>query len=86
MQSKPLQQLKIYQKKIESNAKQLTSITVENKGLQKEKKELWDRLTKLESIQLSNNIIITGIQEGPFEPYHTTKLSLRDDIHHNQLW
>ena len=58
--------------KIESNAKQLNSITVESKGLQKESKELQDRLTKLESVKLSNNTIITGIQEGPFEPYYTT--------------
>ena len=35
---------------------------------------------KLESVQLSNNIIITGIQEGPFEPYHTTKLRLQEMI------
>ena len=64
-------------RKIESNAKQLTSITVENKSLRKENKELRDRLTKLESVQLRNNIIITCIQEGRFEPYHTTKLKCR---------
>ena len=67
-------------RKIESNAKQLTSIAVENKSLSKENKELWDRLTKLESVQLSNNIIITSIQEGPFEPYHTTKLRVQEMI------
>ena len=67
-------------RKIESNAKQLTGITVRNKSLRKENKELQDRLTKLESVQLSNNIIITGIQEGPFEPYHTTKLRVQEMI------
>ena len=66
--------------KIESNGKQLTSIAVENKSLCKENKELWDRLTKLESVQLSNNIIITGIQEGPFEPYCATKLRVQEMI------
>ena len=67
-------------RKIKSNAKQLISIAVENKSLHKENKELWDRLTKLESVQLSNNIIITGIQEGLFEPYHTTKLRVQGMI------
>ena len=67
-------------RKIESNAKQLTSIAVENKSLHKENKELQDRLMKLESVQLINNIIITGIQEGPFEPYHTTKLRVQEMI------
>ena len=37
-------------------------------------------MKKLESVQLSNNIIITGIQEGPFEPYHTTKLRVQEMI------
>ena len=57
--------------KIESNTSQLTNIAIENQNLCKENKELWDRLTKVKVTQLSNNIIITGIQEGPFEPYHT---------------
>ena len=60
--------------KIESNTSQLTNIAIENQNLCKVNKELRDRLTKVEATQLSNNIIITGIQEGPFEPYHTTKL------------
>ena len=67
-------------RKIESNAKQLTSIAVENTSLCKENKELWDSLIKLESVQLSNNIIITSIQEGPSEPYHTTKLRVQEMI------
>ena len=54
--------------KIESNTQQLNSIVVENTSLHKENKELRDRLSQVELIQLSNNIIITGIQEGPFEP------------------
>ena len=32
----------------------------------------------MESIQLNNNIINTGIQEGPFEPYHITKLRVHE--------
>ena len=66
--------------KIESNLLQLMNIALENQNLHKENKELWDRLTKVESTQLSNNIIITGIQQGPFEPYHTTKLGVYEMI------
>ena len=66
--------------KIESNSLQLTNIALKNQNLCKENKELWDRLTKVESTQLSNNIIITGIQEGPFEPYHTTILRVYEMI------
>ena len=56
------------------------NIALENQNLCKENKELWDRLAKVELTQLSNNIIITGIQEGPFEPYHTTKLRVYEMI------
>ena len=66
--------------KIESNTQQLNSIAVENTNLRKENKELRDRLTQVELSQLSNNIIITGIQEGPFEPYQTTKLRVYEMI------
>ena len=66
--------------KTESNSRQLTNIAIENLNLCKENKELQDRLTKVEVTQLSNNIIITGIQEGPFEPYHTTKLRVYEMI------
>ena len=66
--------------KIESNSVQLMNIALENQNLHKENKELWDRLTKVELTQLSDNIIITGIQEGPFEPYHTTKLRVYEMI------
>ena len=66
--------------KIESNTLQLMNISIENQNLCKENKELQDRLTKVEATQLSNNIIITSIQEGPFEPYHTTKLRVYEMI------
>ena len=51
-----------------------------NEGNDVAETELRDRLTKLESVQPSNNIIITGIQEGPFEPYHTTNLRVQEMI------
>ena len=66
--------------KIESNTPQLKNIGIENQNLHKENKELCDRLSKVEATQLSNNIIITGIQEGPFKPYHTTKLIVYEMI------
>ena len=63
--------------KIESNSILLMNIALETQNLRKENK---DRLTKVESTQLSNNIIITGIQEGPFKPYHTTKFRVYEMI------
>ena len=63
---------------MELNTKQLFAITEENKYLRKENDLLKDRLTKIEQTQLGNNVIITGIQEGPFEPYHTTKLCVQE--------
>ena len=38
------------------------------------------RLDKLEQTQLSNNIMITGIQEGPYEQYSTAKLWIHEMI------
>ena len=35
---------------------------------------------KIEQTQLGNNVIIAGFQEGPFEPYHTTKLCVQEMI------
>ena len=35
---------------------------------------------KIEQNQLNNNVIITGFQEGPFEPYTTTKLRVQEMI------
>ena len=34
----------------------------------------------MEQNQLSNNIIITGIPEGPYEQYSTTKLPVQEMI------
>ena len=64
--------------KIESNTQQLNTIAAENKFLRKENDLLKDRLAKIEQNQIGNNIIITGIQEGPFEPYQTTKLRVQE--------
>ena len=65
---------------IDSNTQQLRSMTQENQALRKECDMLKTRLDKLEQAQLSNNVMITGIQEGPFEPYTMTKLRVYEMI------
>ena len=60
--------------KIKTNLKQLQKISAENQSLKKENETLKSRMEALEQNQLVNNVILTGIQEGPFEPYSTTKL------------
>ena len=52
----------------------------ENKILRKENEDLKTRLYHIEQNQLSNNVIITGIPEGPCEQYSTTKLRVQEMI------
>ena len=66
--------------KIETNSKQLHKITVENQYLKKENEILKSRMEALEQNQLTNNVILTGVQEGLFEPYSTTKLRVYEVI------
>ena len=40
------------------------------------------RLDRIEQNQLSNNVIITGIPEGPYEQYSITKLRAQEMIAH----
>ena len=65
--------------KIDSNTKQL-SLTEENKLLRKENTELRSRLDMIEQSQLRNNVLVTGIQGGPYEQYSTTKLRIQEMI------
>ena len=55
--------------KIDNNSKQLAAVVQENRNL-------WKENSKLETMQdhFINNVMITGIQEGPYEQYSTTKL------------
>ena len=64
--------------KIENNSKQLHKNTVENQYLKKENETLKSRMEALEQNQLTNNVILTGVQEDPFEPYSTTKLRVHE--------
>ena len=66
--------------KIDKNSKQLASVAQENTNLWKENTELKTRLDKLEQDQLINNVMITGIQKGPYEQYSTTKLRVQEMI------
>ena len=66
--------------KIETNSKQLHKITAENQFLKNKNETLKSRMEALEQTQLTNNIILTGVQEGPFEPYSTTKLRVYEMI------
>ena len=66
--------------KIDSNTKQLSLISEENKLLHKENTELRSRLDTIEQSQLRNNVLVTGIQEGPYEQYNMTKLRIQEMI------
>ena len=66
--------------KIDSNTKQLSLISEENKLLRKENTELRSRLDMIEQSQFRNNVLVTGIQEGPYEQYSTTKLRIQEMI------
>ena len=66
--------------KIDNNSKQLAAVAQENRNLWKENSELKSRLDKLEQDHLINNVMITGIQEGPSEQYSTTKLRVQEMI------
>ena len=66
--------------KIDNNSKQLAAVAQENQNLWKENSKLKTRLDKLEQDNLLNNVMITGIQEGPYEQYSTTKLGVHEMI------
>ena len=66
--------------KIEQNTAQLSKMSKENLNLKKENKHLKTRLDHIEQAQLSNNVILTGIPEGPYEPYSTTKLCVQEMV------
>ena len=66
--------------KIDGNTKQLSFISEENKLLRKENTELKSRLDTIEQNQLRNNVLVSGIQEGPYEQYNTIKLRIQEMI------
>ena len=66
--------------KIDKNTTKLVEISQENRILCKENESLKSRLDRIEQNQLSNNVIITGIPEGPYKQYGITKLRVQEMI------
>ena len=58
---------------MDTKSKNIIRVLEENKELKRENEELKDRISKIESAQLSNNMIVTGIPEQPFETCDKTK-------------
>ena len=70
------QQDEIQQKvssQIETSNSSINAMWEENKILKQQYSLLNDRLNKIETNQLSNNIIITGVPEDPWETYSSTQ-------------
>ena len=63
----------------ESNVK-IKECLEQNRQLWKENSDLKERLNKIELNQLGNNVIITGVQEQPWEGYSTTKERVLETI------
>ena len=63
----------------ESNVK-IEECLEQNQQLWKENCDLKERLNKIELNQLGNNVIITGVQEQPWEGYSTTKERVLETI------
>ena len=58
----------------------INSIINENKKLRLVNSKLLERIQKIETQQLSNNVIITGISESPWEGYEVTKQRVCDMV------
>ena len=58
----------------------INSIINENKKMGQVNVKLLERIQRIESQQLSNNVIITGISENPWEGYEVTKQRVCDMI------
>ena len=66
--------------KIDANTEKISQVINENKLLRRENASLKEQITKIESNQVRNNIIISGIPEGKWEPYDTTVARIYDTI------
>ena len=65
---------------METANKKLEQVLKENIALKKTNVELQDRLAKIETTQLDNNVILTGIQEQQWEKFEITKQRVIDII------
>ena len=68
------------EKSVTKNRLDIAAVLHENKLLRKENDELKDRISRIESTQLCNNVILTGIPEQQWEPYEATKQRVFDTI------
>ena len=59
--------------KIEFNTTNINQLLEENRQLKKENENLQERITKIEIVQLGNNIILSGMPEQPWEAYKKQK-------------
>ena len=66
--------------KVEVNTIDIQKLVAENKYLRGECDGLKNRLSKIETSQLSNNVIVTGIPEQTWKPYECTKQRVYDTI------
>ena len=66
--------------KIYANTEKISQMIDENRLLRRENASLKDRISKIESNQVRNNIIISGIPESKWEPYNTTVARIHDTI------
>ena len=66
--------------RLETNRRDMNLILKENRTLKQQYSELAERLNKIETNQLSNNAIITGVPEEPWESFDSTKQRIHDVI------
>ena len=62
--------------KVKQNTRNVKLVMEENKMLRKENNHLKDSISKIEQIQLDNNIIISSQPGQPWETYDSTKESI----------
>ena len=66
--------------KVSTAHSKMNKILDENKKLRNENSKLLERIQRIEIQQLSNNVIISGITEAPWEQYESTKQCVHDTV------
>ena len=66
--------------RIEKNSHDIKFLLDENKILRHENMSLKERISKIESNQLANNVIITGVPKQQWELYEVTKQCMLDTV------
>ena len=59
--------------KVKWNTTNINQLLEENRSLRKENSSLREQITRIEISQMSNNIILSGMPEEPWESYESTK-------------